>query len=141
MIEFHVQFCAGHRVAPTATDKTNPCRWLHGHTYKATFVLNMATAKISPNEARVMVESWVLTRWDGGFVLHAGDYATANAVMRVDGQKHYTMGCAPTISNMAAELWVNAAEMLGPSGAQVEEIRLWDGERAGICRGNPVGDG
>jgi 6-pyruvoyltetrahydropterin/6-carboxytetrahydropterin synthase len=126
-----IQFCAGHRV----WRHESKCNNLHGHNYVAFFHaeaeagLDGIGRVIDFSVLKAKLGGWVDANWDHGFIHHAEDTETIQALAAVKGQKTFALPTNPTAENMADYLLrVVGPQVLAGTGVTLTKVVLWETE-------------
>lgn len=123
-----LEFDAGHRVHL----HESKCRNAHGHRYRMLFEaralpsadpLDSLGRVIDFSAMKERLGPYIDTHLDHGFLCFAGDSEMLNALMKIEGQKIYTMPYNPTAENIARHF----LDVVCPglfAGSAIEIIRV-----------------
>lgn len=123
-------FSAGHRLL----GHEGGCRFFHGHNY-VVFVqanverLDAVGRVIDFAVLKEKVGGWIAENWDHSFLLNKDDQEALDALVRVDKQPVFLMGCNPTAENIADFLLrVVCPQVLEGSGVEVISVIVHETE-------------
>lgn len=117
------QFCYGHRLI----NDNGRCRLLHGHTARATFVLNANELDehgmvIHFDKLKNTVGKWISENLDHTTLLSAND-PLAN-VLKKAGEKFQEVSWNPTAENIAKMLFEKTLSFDLP----IQSVEVWESE-------------
>lgn len=119
-VRVSLRFCYGHRIA----GHDGPCVHLHGHNARVEVeckgMLDARGMVVDFARIKQVLNEWIDAHWDHRMILQEGDPLIE--VLRAQNEPVHVMDGPPTAENLAARLFVVAAD----AGLPVAAIRFWE---------------
>lgn len=105
------------------------CAHLHGHSYKATIVMESTTDKLDQygfvkdfNDFKGL-RAWVDANWDHGTLVSSDDLQLLEWLQR-GRQRYFIIADNPTAERIGKELFIKASQLLNDPQSRVIEVKI-----------------